>query len=111
MDFAFFCVNFGYSKADYNELTPKEKAFIMKAYEDKIVRENTLLRDAVYNAVSNAFRKKGKSFKKLWKKASQPVDTELFYENVAIINEVEKNEGKAWIELLYREVNNGRFKG
>ncbi len=107
MDFAFFCVNFGYSKADYNALTPKEKAFIMKAYENKTVRESTLLRDAVLNAVSNAFRKKGKSFKKLWKKLSQPISEEQLEEDFTIINEVEKREGKAWIELLYRGMNNG----
>lgn len=107
MDFAFFCVNFGYSKADYNALTPKEKAFIMKAYENKTVRESTLLRDAVLNAVSNVFRKKGKAFKKLWKKLSQPISEEQLEEDFTIINEVEKREGKAWIELLYRGMNNG----
>ena len=32
-DFAFFAVQFGYSKADYNALTETERALILKAYE------------------------------------------------------------------------------
>lgn len=107
MDFAFFCVNFGYSRADYNALTPKEKAFIMKAYENKTVQESTLLRDAVFNAVSNAFRKKGKAFKKLWRKVSKPVSREQMQEDLLIVNEVEKREGKAWVNALYRGLSDG----
>ena len=59
-DFAFFAVQFGYSKADYNALTETERALILKAYENKVVADTNLLAGAVLNAVSNAFRKKGK---------------------------------------------------
>ena len=54
MDFAFFAVNLGYSKSDYEELTPREVVFIRKAWEEKLVSDNTLMRNAVLNAVSNA---------------------------------------------------------
>lgn len=106
MDFAFFAVNFGYSKADYNALTLKERSFILKAYETKTVRESTLLRDAVYNAVNNAFRKKGKAFRKLWRKVAQAMTDEEFEDNLNTIRETEKAE-KGWIAELMRRDRNG----
>lgn len=102
MDFAFFAVNFHYSKDDYNALTPAEKAFIFKAWEDKTVSDSTMLRDAVLNAVSNAFRKKGKKFKKLWKRKQEKADLEIVRDNYKIIMEVEAKEGKAWIDKVLR---------
>ena len=48
MDFAFFVANFGYSKSDYESLTRKEKAFIYKAWENKLVSDNTYLYHAVF---------------------------------------------------------------
>ena len=71
MDFAFFAVNFHYSKADYMALTPAEKAFIYKAWEDKTVSDTTLIRDAVLNAVSNALRKKKRKERHDWRKRKQ----------------------------------------
>lgn len=106
MDFAFFAVNFGYSKDDYNSLTLKERAFILKAYETKTVRESTLLRDAVFNAVSNAFRKKGKAFRKLWRKNSKTMSNEEFDENLKKVLETEKKE-KNWVAELMRRNKNG----
>ena len=102
MDFAFFAVNFHYSKDDYNALTPAEKAFIFKAWEDKTVSDSTMLRDAVLNAVSNAFRKKGKKFKKLWKRKQEKADLEIVRDNYKIIMEAEAKEGKAWIDKVLR---------
>ena len=102
MDFAFFAVNFHYSKDDYNALTPAEKAFIFKAWEDKTVSDSTMLRDAVLNAVSNALRKKGKKFKKLWKRKQEKADLEIVRDNYKIIMEVEAKEGKAWIDKVLR---------
>lgn len=102
MDFAFFAVNFHYSKDDYNALTPAEKAFIFKAWEDKTVSDSTMLRDAVLNAVSNAFRKKRKKFKKLWKRKQEKADLEIVRDNYKIIMEVEAKEGKAWIDKVLR---------
>lgn len=107
MDFAFFAVNFGYSKSDYNELTPREKEFILKAYETKTVRESTLFRDCIYNAINNALRKKGKSFKKLWHKISQLMSEEEYEDNLDAIYETEAKEGKSWVAELMRRDKNG----
>lgn len=100
MDFAFFAVNFHYSKDDYEALTPTEKAFILKAWEDKIVSESTVFRDAVLNAVSNAFRKKGKKFKKFWKRKQEKADLDVVKGNYKIIMEIEEKEGKGWIDKV-----------
>ena len=102
MDFAFFAVNFHFSKADYMALTPTEKAFIYKAWEDKTVSNSTLIRDAVLNAVSNAFRKKNSRFKKLWKKLQQKADTEKAKDNIKIALEIEEKEGKGWVERVHK---------
>lgn len=100
MDFAFFAVHFGYSKSDYQELTPREAIFIRKAWEDKLVSDNTLMRNAVLNAVSNALRKKNSRFRELWKKLARPVDKEQAVENVKIAHEIEAKEGKDWIDRI-----------
>lgn len=99
MDFAFFCVHFGYGKAEYNELTEREKLFIRKEYERATVSETTLLRDAVFNALWNVNRKKGRGFRPLWKKHT-PVDTEQVKSDFAVIEEIESKE-KGWVEKIY----------
>lgn len=75
-DLAFFVVNFGYTKADYLALTPREKAFVYRAWEDKIVRDSQLVHDANLLAEVNAHRKKGRSVQPLWRKqgAVDPVE-------------------------------------
>ena len=102
MDFAFFAVNFHYSRADYNALTATEKAFIYKAWEDKTVSDSTFIRDAVLNAVSNALRKKHSPFKKLWKKLQQKADTEKAKDDIKIALEIEEKEGKGWVDRIYK---------
>lgn len=97
MDFAFFAVNFHYSRSDYLSLTPVERAFIFKAWEDKTVSDTTLLRDSVLNAVSNALRKKNARFKKLWEKIQPPVNKEQANNDLQIAREIEEKEGKGWI--------------
>lgn len=101
MDFAFFAVNFGYTKRDYAELTEKDKQFIYKAYENKVVSWSTLARDAVLNAVSNALRKKNKRFMKLWKKRNRKADRDVVIENMKTVIEIEKRE-KGWIDKIYK---------
>lgn len=103
IDFAFFAVNFGYSKSDYEELTPKEKAFIYKAWEEKIVSDSYHVYNAVFTATYNVNRGKNKKALKLWRKAKvRKADMEIIQDNLKIIREVEQKEGTAWIEKIYR---------
>lgn len=108
IDFAFFVVRFGYSKKDYQDLTPREAAFIRKAWEDKVVSESTMIRNAVLNAVGNALRKKNSRFRDLWKKLSKPVDKELESEHIRTVHEIEAKEGKSWIDRILKA--NGIFE-
>ncbi|MEY8536597.1 hypothetical protein AALH30_24265 [Blautia pseudococcoides] len=95
-------VNFGYSKSDYEILTPCEKAFIYKAWENKVVSDSTVLRDAVLNAISNSLRKKNKRFIRLWKKKQKKANKDVVKENLHVIEEAEKKEGKRWVGLIYQ---------
>ncbi|MGL6292838.1 hypothetical protein [Eubacterium aggregans] len=108
IDLAFFGVNFGYTKADYETLTPRERAFIYKAFEDKTVQESTLTRNAVMNAVANVNRKKGYRFIDLWKKRSQPVDRTEMQEAIQSVEAMEAD--KDWVRLIY-EANGMHYRG
>lgn len=102
IDFAFFAVNFKYSKRDYEELTPCEKAFIYKAWENKTVNDTQHIANAVNNAIANANRKKGKKAIPLWKKKQKRLNKETAMENLELIQNVEKQEGKAWVDAIYK---------
>lgn len=106
MDFAFFAVNFGYSKYDYEQLTPREKAFIYKAWENKLISDTTFMYNAVFTATYNVNRPKRKRALKLWKKISvRKADIETVKESMRIIRDVEQSEGRDWVRLIY-EMNN-----
>lgn len=81
-------------------MTPREAAFIRKAWEEKLVSDNTLMRNAVLNAVSNALRKKNARFRELWKKISRPIDREAAMDNLKTVYEIEEKEGKGWIDRV-----------
>lgn len=100
-DFAFFVVNFNYSKSDYEALTPKDKVFIRKAYENKVVKESTDMRNAVQNAISNAFRKKNSKLIPLWKKIQKKLNKEKAQDDFLLVQEIEEKEGKTWVDLVY----------
>lgn len=101
IDFAFFAVNFGYSKKDYEELTPREVFFIRKAWEDKLVTDSYMTYNAVFTATYNVTRKKNKKALKLWKKSKvQKADIETARDNLQIVHEVEGKEGKGWIDRI-----------
>lgn len=104
MDFAFFVVNFGYSKEDYNALTQTEKLFIMKAFEDKAVLQTSLINNAVANAIANCMRKKSKKAVPLWKKRSNKIipDKEIMDNTIKQIIENEKKQGTAWVDKIYK---------
>ncbi|MEK3887449.1 phenylalanine racemase [Bacillus sp. FSL K6-3431] len=107
-DFAFFVVNFGYSKRDYGELTELEKAFIYKAYETKLINDTTYARDAQYNALINANRKKNKKFIEMFKPKQKKADVEYNKDAVSTIIDVEKKEGKSWVDKLYAGIGRKR---
>ncbi|WP_235843878.1 hypothetical protein [Massilioclostridium coli] len=110
IDFAFFVANFGYSKADYDAITPKEKAFIYKAWENKTISDSYLLYNAVFTAVYNANRPKRKKPLKLWKKRGQRiVDMETINENLKIVKQIDQQEGDSWVRKVY-QANNIPFK-
>ena len=101
IDFAFFAVNFGYSKTDYEELTPREIHFIYKAWENKLISDNYNMYRAVFTAVYNVERPKRKSALKLWKKHSvRRADMESVEENIKIIKEAEEND-RNWVARIY----------
>lgn len=98
-------MNFGYSKADYEALTLREKAFIYKAWENKKVSDSWGMYNAVFTAVYNANRPKNKRAIKLWKKRNgDKVNEELLAENKKIIAAAEKNDGN-WVEKIYKANN------
>lgn len=105
MDFAFFAVNFGYSKSDYEALTNREKAFIYKAWESKIVSDTTFMYNSVFTAVYNANRPKRKRALKLWNKPKvRKADMETIHSNMEMIREIEEKEHN-WIQAVYRANN------
>ena len=112
MDFAFFAVNFGYSKADYDAITPREKAFIYKEWEKKLVSDSYLIYNAAFTATYNVNRKKGKKPLKLWKKRRlRKIDADTAKENMEIVREVERREGNDWIKKIYQSGGITRKKG
>lgn len=94
----------GYSKSQYEELTPREKAFIYKAWENKIVADTYNTYNAAFTATYNVNRPKRKKALKLWRKArTQKADMEAVNENLKIVREVELKEGRGWVDLIYEK--------
>ena len=91
------------------ELTPAEKRFLLKAYEEKVVSDSTLLAAAVANGktttagkLGSLLRKKGKKPKKLWQKCPQHADQQERQRIVEAAKKIEATEGKAWVDLIYQ---------
>ena len=83
-------------------MTPREKYFIYKAWEDKTVRDSYNTYNAVFTAVCNVNRPKRKKALKLWRKNSvKKADMDIIQENLSIIREVDENEGNVWIKMIY----------
>lgn len=107
-DFAFFVVNFGYSKQQYDALTETEKMFIHKAYENKEIHFFSFMRNAFLNALANSKRKRNKKFIDLFKKRQKRVDKE-FNENATVaILRTEEKEGKSWVDKIYASLGRKR---
>lgn len=108
-ELAFFLVNIGISRSDYLSLTDLEKVFIKKSYEDKIISDNTLFRNAVLNAKINAERKKGKRFVELFKKQPRKIDQNIREQTWDLILNIEKKENDHWTDKIY-ESNGIKFR-
>lgn len=81
----------------------REKAFIYKAWEEKMVADSYHTYNAVFTATYNVNRKKNKRALKLWRKQQiRKADMEVIHDNLKVINEVEEKEGKAWVGLIYQ---------
>lgn len=107
-DFAFFVVNFNYSRHAYDQLTETEKMFIRKAYETKLVNDMTFTRNAHLNAIANSKRKKAAKFIDLFTKKRKKVDKEYNKNAENVITNVEKKEGKSWVDKLYAGIGRKR---
>lgn len=71
-----------------------------------MVSDSTMLASAVLNAVSNAFRKKGKPFQKLWKKKPKHTSKEQQQTTISGVLAADVKQGTAWIDAIYAA--NGR---
>lgn len=67
-DYAYFAVKFGWTKDQYYSLTPVERLFIIKEIETQEVQKQELMQATFETAIANVMRKKGKKYRKLWKK-------------------------------------------
>lgn len=111
IDFAFFAVNFGYSKEEYEQLTFKEIAFIKKEWENKIIRDSYNMYKSVFTAFYNVNRPKNKGALKLWKTKPKKVDKAEYEENIKIIKHMENKNGKSWVDKIYKANGLKRKKG
>ncbi|KIO62139.1 hypothetical protein B4065_3359 [Caldibacillus thermoamylovorans] len=102
MELAFFVVEIGMSKKEYESLTETEKMFIRKRHEQKFINETTWARNAVLNGVNNAMRKKGKKFIDLFPKKQPRADKEYNENAVKTILTMEEKKGKVWVDLIYK---------
>lgn len=83
-------------------MTPTEKAFILKAYENKVVQETSLLRDAVLNAGANLMRKKSRRFIPLWKKQNENVNIEEIENDIEILKTANAKNKTNWVEKIIK---------
>ena len=102
-DFAFFVVNLGLSFVEAKSLTQREQLFLMKAYENKVVFESSLINQAVANAIYNVNRKKGKRAIPLWRKRPKKTDTE---ELKHLCNKLSQENDKSWVDKIWRANGN-----
>lgn len=101
-ELAFFVVNFGYTKRDFEELTMTERLFVMKAWENKKILDTSLTAKAFFNAYANANRKKNSKPMPLWKKKKENkyniIELKKQFDDVL---EHENNSSKDWVKMLY----------
>lgn len=81
-----------------------QRALILKELELKEVKESQRINAAVINAIANANRGKNKPFKPLWRKKQHliKVNKEEMKEIINAIEEMEKEQGKSWVDKIYK---------
>lgn len=109
IDFAFFAVNLGYSYQEYCDLTPRQRVFIYKAYENKYITEAMMIYNAVFTATYNVNRPKRKKALKPLERRTKKVDREHVADTVQLAKEIDQKEGRKWYEKILRA--NGMKKG
>lgn len=103
MDFAFYAVHFHYSRSEYEALTPRQKIFIMKEWENYLVSSTTHIRNAVQNGFYNVNRPKRKRYLPLWKKVNKKIENKDEFKRItALIQKNEDETGKGWVEAIYK---------
>lgn len=102
MELAFFVVEVGVSRDEFDSYTEKEKLFIRKAHESKFIKDTTWKRNASLNAQVNANRKKNKRFIELFPKKQVLVDKDYNENAIKNILDIEKNKGKSWVDKVYK---------
>ena len=86
----------------FNLLTEKEKLFIRKEHENKFLHDMTWQRNAMFNAFSNANRKKNAKFVDLFPKKATKVDKEYNENAVETILAMEEENGKSWVDKVLK---------
>ena len=104
MDFAFFVVNFGYTRPEFDALTLREIAFIKKAWENKKVLDTSLAYTAAATATYNVHRGKRKA-RQLFDRGNtrelSPVRRKQLVEQARIVHEREARIGLDWMRKVY----------
>ena len=76
LDFAYFVVKFGWTREQYDSLTEVERLLILKQIETETVQEQEKLQATFELAISNVMRKKGKKYRKLFKRVKKKLKDE-----------------------------------
>lgn len=102
IELAFFIVNFGMSKQEYESLRPIEKHFIYKAYENKLVSDTTHTQRAVQTAFYNVQRPKNAPMLPLWVKKVSRETLQNVKEAYVEMKKEETKESPLWVKKLYQ---------
>lgn len=100
-ELAFFVVQIGMSRNEFDNLTEKEKLFIRKEHENKFISDTTWMRNAVLNAEANINRGKNKRFIDLFPK-KQVANKEYNDNAIKNILVMEETHGKSWVDRIYK---------
>lgn len=100
-ELAFFIVQIGMSREEFDNLTDKEKMFIKKEHENKFISDITWMRNAVLNAEANINRGKNKKFIELFPR-KQVANKEYNENAIKNIIEMEEANGKSWVDRIYK---------